>query len=273
MIGGRLRRAVLGVVGVAALVGAACGGDGGSGVSGREGALSGKITVFAAASLTDAFDDIAAAFEAKYPGTEVIFNYGGSPTLRVQLEQGARADLFASADLFQMGLAKERGIVAGETIFARNSLIVIVPAANQAGLTTLGDLKRDGLKLVVANEAVPVGAYTREALATMDADAALGPGFSEAVLANVVSLEANVKQVVAKVELGEADAGIVYGSDVSPSVAPNLATIEIPARLNIVAEYPIALTREVSNGALAEAFVAFLLSEEGQAVLRRFGFS
>jgi molybdate transport system substrate-binding protein len=229
--------------------------------------------VFAAASLTDSFNEIAKAFEAKYPGVEVTFSFGGSPTLRTQLEQGARADVFASADQNQMNLALQNGAVASAgQVFVRNSLVVITPKDNPGKISALSDLKKSGLKLVLAAPEVPVGAYARQALTSMDKDAAYGAGFSEAVLKNVVSLESNVKQVVAKVELGEADAGIVYGTDVTPSVAPKLATIAIPTQFNVIAEYPIALTKSPGNAAAAQAFIDFVLSSAGQTVLKKYNF-
>jgi molybdate transport system substrate-binding protein len=234
---------------------------------------SGKITVFAAASLTEAFNEIARAFKEAYPGAEIDFNFAGTPTLRTQLEQGARADVFASANLEQMDLAKQSGVVEqASSSFARNSLVIITPSDNPAKIESPADLARDGLKLVLAQEDVPVGAYTRQALTAMAADASFEAGFSDAVLGNVVSLESNVKQVVAKVELGEADAGIVYGTDVTPEVASKLYKIEIPDAFNVIAEYPAALTTDRSNEPLARAFIDFLLSAEGQAILTKYGF-
>jgi molybdate transport system substrate-binding protein len=250
----------------------ACGG-GSDGPSTNDGAPSGTITVFAAASLTEAFKEIAAAFEEEYLGTKVDFNFAGTPTLRAQLEQGARADVFASANREQMELARESGVVeATSSTFARNALVIITPSDNPGGIEAAADLGRDGLKLVLAQEDVPVGAYTRQALVAMSADASFGAGFSEAVLGNVVSLESNVKQVVAKVELGEADAGIVYGTDVTPALAAKLDRIEIPEAFNVVAEYPAAAVAERRNDKAARAFIDFLLSEQGQTILARYGF-
>ena len=248
-----------------------CGSDGAQ--THGTGEVRGKITVFAASSLTDAFKEIGVEFERQSPGTEVEFNFQGSPTLRTQLEQGARAEIFASADLNQMNLALRNGVVvdAGK-VFVRNSLVVITPKDNPGKINTLVDLKKGGLKFILANTDVPVGAYSRQALALMEKDGTYGPGFSEAVLKHVVSLESNVKQVVAKVELGEADGGIVYGSDVTPSVAPKLAVIAIPPQFNVVAEYPIALTQEAANTPVARAFIDYVLSTAGQLILKKYGF-
>lgn len=269
---GRLSAVLLAAV---AITLAACGGDD-AGPGARapgDGPPSGKITVFAAASLTEAFKEIAVAFEAANSGSEIDFNFAGTPTLRAQLEQGARADVFASANREQMELARQSGVVEdASSTFARNSLVIITPSDNPAGIEAAVDLARDGLKLVVAQEDVPVGAYTRRALDAMAADASFGAGFSEAVLGNVVSLESNVKQVVAKVELGEADAGIVYGTDVTPAVAGKLRRIEIPEAFNVIAEYPAALTTDRRNEPLARAFIDFLLSEQAQTILGKYGF-
>jgi molybdate transport system substrate-binding protein len=235
--------------------------------------VSGKITVFAAASLTEAFSEIGDAFRVANPGVSVTFNFGGSQELRTQLEQGAGADVFASADKRQMEMAAASGVVpADSTAFARNRLVVIAPANNEAGIATLQDLARPGVKLVLANADVPVGGYSRQFLERASADPAFGLGYGEAVLANLVSEESNVKQVAAKVQLDEADAGIVYSSDVTAELSEAVIPIDIPDELNQIATYPIALTSETSNEEAALAFVAFVLSDQGQAILTAHGF-
>jgi molybdate transport system substrate-binding protein len=235
--------------------------------------LSGSVIVFAAASLTDAFNEIAAEFKKANPGVELTFNFAGSSALRTQLEQGARADIFASADTVQMNSAKQSGVIAGsDKIFVRNSLTIITPANNPGGVNAVADLKKSGLKLVLAAPEVPVGNYTRQMLTKASADPAYSASFSDDVLRNLASNEANVKQVVTKVELGEADVGIVYGSDVTPSVAPKLKTVAIPASINIIAEYPIALTKDASNPRAAQAFIDFVSSSTGQNILKKWGF-
>jgi molybdate transport system substrate-binding protein len=260
---------------MASLLTLACGDDAGPDPTPVPGAaLEGRITVFAAVSLADAFNEIAAEFKVLNPRVDFEFNFQGSPTLRTQLEQGARADIYASADLNQMNLARQAGVLTGESpVFVRNSLVVITPASNPGRIASLADLRRDGLKLVLANAEVPVGAYSRQMLTAASNDPAYGAGFSDAVLENAVSLESNVRQVVAKVELGEADAGIVYGSDVTPAVAPKLSTVAVPAAFNVVAEYPIALVKDGSNPRAAQAFIDYVLSAAGQAVLRKHGFA
>jgi molybdate transport system substrate-binding protein len=235
--------------------------------------LSGTLTVFAAASLTDAFTELQEAFNTKYPEVEIAFNFAGSSTLRTQLEQGAGADIFASANAEQMDLAQASGVVVeDDAVFVRNSLVVITPSDNPGGVSTLADMSKPDIKLVLATAEVPVGGYARQMLEKMDADPAYGAGFSEAVLANLVSNESNVKQAVAKVLLGEADFSIVYGTDVTPDVAADLATIEVPVPLNVIAEYPIALTSEAEDPEAARAFIDFILSAEGQAILEKWGF-
>ena len=236
--------------------------------------VDGKITVFAAASLTDAFNEIRAGFEDDYPGTTVDFNFGGTPTLRTQLEQGARADVFATADQTQMDLALQAGVVeSAGRVFARNSLVIITPKANPAKLSAPAGLVRPGLKLVLPAPEVPAGAYSRQMLASLESDPALGPGFSNRVLTNVVSNESNVKQVVAKVQLGEADAGIVYRSDLTAAVASSLHVIDVPSQFNVTVAYPAATVKGSRNRPTAEAFIKYLLSPAGQLVLEKHGFT
>jgi molybdate transport system substrate-binding protein len=228
------------------------------------------LTVFAAASLTNAFGEIGKAFEAAHPGVTVKFNFGGSQALRTQIEQGAQADVFASANSKEMEVLVTGNFVAAENtkIFLTNQLVVIMPANNPAGLTTLTDLSKPGLKVVLAAKEVPVGNYALQVFDKLDT--ALGIGFKDKVLANVVSYENDVKQVVAKIQLGEADAGIVYLSDTV--AAPELKKIDIPAENNVVAKYPLAALTQSKNPELAQAFIAYVLSVEGQSVLQKWGF-
>jgi molybdate transport system substrate-binding protein len=229
------------------------------------------LSVFAAASLTDAFTEIGNNFEAANPGNTVTFNFAGSQALQTQIEQGAPADVFASASKSNMDALVTGHLVAQDAPqqFLNNKLVVILPKDNPAGLTTLEDLSKSGIKLVLAADTVPVGKYARQALDLMDAK--FGSGYKTKVLANVVSNEDNVRQVFAKVQLGEADAGIVYTSDAV--AAPELKTIEIPAGLNVIAKYPIAPLIKAENTDLARAFIAYVLSADGQAVLQKWGFA
>ena len=228
------------------------------------------LTVFAAASLTDAFTELGKNFEAANPGMIVTFNFAGSQALRTQIEEGAPADVFASASGKEMDILVTGSFVMSDTpqIFLTNKLVVILPADNPAAIATLEDLANPAVKLVLAAEGVPVGRYSRDSFALMDT--AFGNDFMSTVLANVVSNEDNVKQVVAKVQLGEADAGIVYTSDAV--AAPDLQTIDIPTELNVIAKYPIAPLLKSENAEVAQACIDYVLSAEGQAVLKKWGF-
>lgn len=235
--------------------------------------VSGDLVVFAAASLTDAFTEMKAAFETANPGVQITYNFAGSPALRTQLQEGARADIFVAADANNMRQALDARLVADAgTTFTHNRLALIVPANNPAKITVLHDLGNDGVKLVLALAEVPVGRYARESIAKMEADGSFGERFRARVLANLVSEEPNVKAVVTKVQLGEADAGIVYVTDVTEGVAADVKVIGIPDAYNVLATYPVALTAHPTNADAAAAFVAFVLSEEGQAILASFGF-
>jgi len=235
--------------------------------------IQGHLTIFAAASLTDAFKEIAANIEPANPATKLQFNFAGSPTLRTQLAQGARADVFAAADEPNMRGAQQDGSIAAEPrIFVHNLLVVIVPAHNTAGIITLEDLAKPRIKLVLTNKDVPVGNYARQSLAKMSQDPSFGSQFAARVLANLVSEETNVKQVVAKVQLGEADAGIVFASDVTPAVRRAVKVIEIPNPFNVIARYPIAVVKGAQNEAGARAFIEYVLSRAGRAILTRHGF-
>jgi molybdate transport system substrate-binding protein len=229
------------------------------------------VTVFAAASLTDAFTEMASAFEAAYPGSSVTLNFAGSNTLRSQIEEGAPADVFASANLKEMNTLVEKGLVDSQAqkTFLTNRLVVLLPEGNPAQVQELSDLARPGLKLVLAAEEVPAGRYARQMLEKLDA--LYGSGYLQAALNNVVSNEDTVKKVVAKVQLGEADAGIVYTSDAV--AAPSLPTLEIPPTYNVIAEYPIASPKQAPNPELAAQFIKFVLSPDGQAILKKWGFT
>jgi molybdate transport system substrate-binding protein len=229
------------------------------------------LNIFAAASLTEAFTEIGKNFEAANPRATVTFNFAGSQALRTQIEEGAPADVFASASGKEMDTLVTGTLVGEGTskVFLNNKLVIILPADNPAGLEKLEDLAKPGIKLVLAAEEVPVGNYARQALGLMNGS--FGTDFKDKVLANVVSNEDNVKQVVSKVQLGEADAGIVYTSDAV--AAPDLKTIEIPTELNVIAKYPIAPLARSEKADLATSFIDYVLSAEGQAVLAKWGFA
>lgn len=225
-----------------------------------------NLTVFAAASLTEPFTEIAAIFEAEHPDVHVILNFAGSQQLTEQLAQGARADVFASASQNYMDAAIEDGLAnAGTpTIFARNRLVIITPISDPAGITTYADLANPGVKLVLADKAVPAGKYSLAFLKQA--------GLDEQVLTNVVSYEENVKAVLSKVILDEADAGIVYVSDISAEAATSVRGIDIPDELNQIAEYPITVLTAAPNPALASEFVALVRSDRGQRILANHNF-
>ncbi len=237
-------------------------------------AARGELNVFAAASLTDAFEEIGKSFEAANPGATITFNFAGSQQLAQQIAQGAPVDVFASANRTQMNnvIASGQVISGTEQVFVRNRLVVIAPKDNRAGVQSLADLAKPGVKLVLADKAVPVGQYSLDFLAKASQLPEYTETYSPTVLSNVVSYEENVRAVLQKVALGEGDAGIVYTSDITGSAADQIARIDIPDNLNTIASYPVASTTTSQNPQLAEQFVQYLLSSEAQEVLAKYGF-
>lgn len=233
-----------------------------------------ELTVFAAASLTESFGEIAKEFEAAHPGVKVVYNFAGSQALSTQLQEGARADVFASANNTEMEKVRNAGLADNtDEIFVNNRLAVIVPSDNPGGIETLADLAKPGLKLVFAEPTVPVGGYTVAMLEKMSADPEYGATFGPAVQANVVSQENNVKAVVSKVALGEADAGVVYVSDVTPDVSDEITSIAVPDRFNQIARYPIVVLKEAQQPELAQEFFEYVLAKDGgQAILASWNF-
>lgn len=222
------------------------------------------LTVFAASSLTEAFFDIASDFERAHPGTDIVLNFAGSSTLATQLEQGARADIFVSADWPNLLRAADE---AEAQVVATNRLVVIT--SKESPVQMLEQLGTERYFLVLAAEQVPAGRYALEVIEALEAH--YGPAYGEQVLANLVSQETNVRQVAAKVELGEADTGIVYRTDAR--LLDNSLMIDIPEAYNVLAEYPAAVMLGSAEPELARRFLEFLLSTEGQAVLQKYGFS
>lgn len=218
------------------------------------------MTVFAAASLTAAFTEIGDAYTAEHPGAEVVFNFAASSELVTQIGEGAPADVFASADRSNMTELTDAGGNGSEpVVVATNLLEIIVAPGNPRGITGVADLANQDLIVVTCAPEVPCGKYAAEV-------------FSEAgVTVTPKSLEENVKAVVSKVTLGEADAGIVYATDVVAAGA-DAAGVEIPADVNVVAEYPIVVTKQAVDPAGAQAFIDFVLGAQGQEILRSYGF-
>jgi molybdate transport system substrate-binding protein len=233
----------------------------------------GSLTVFAAASLTDAFDTFAASLEDTHSELEIVIETAGSQTLVTQLQEGAKADVLATANASTMQTAVESGLVVGEPVpFAGNRLVIVTPLDDPAGIGAVDDLAGDDVRLVIANESVPAGNYARVAFCAYEASGK--DGFSDAVLDNVVSEEEDVRSVLTKVLLGEADAGIVYASDAvgSELAGSPVRVVEFPEELPVSATYPVAAVAG-GNEELARAFIAALLGPEGQAVLEEYGFT
>jgi molybdate transport system substrate-binding protein len=226
------------------------------GCSASQGATATTVTVFAAASLREAFDEIAVELEAA-TGIAVRLSYGASDALAAQIRDGAPVDVFASASPAEIDAVARASGILEKRIFARNRLSVIVPARNRARIETIDDLARPDVKLVLAAAGVPAGRYAREMLRRA--------GIERDALRNVVSNESSVKGVLQKVALDEADAGVVYRSDVTKAVR----VIDVPSSAQVVAEYPVAALRDVPA---ARRFVDYLLSAQGRATLERHGF-
>ncbi|HEY8375833.1 MAG TPA: molybdate ABC transporter substrate-binding protein [Nannocystis sp.] len=222
-----------------------------------------ELHVAAAMSLKEAFLDLERSFEAAHPGVDVVFNFAGSQILAGQLLAGAPADVFASADAAQIDRVAASGRLGEMRVFAHNRLVIITPAGDGA-VQGPADLGRPSLRLVLAGPTVPAGAYARAALTRV--------GVAEAALANVVSSENDVRGVVGKVVAGEADAGVVYATDVTPAVADRLRVVPFPGADEVVPTYAIAALKDSARPALAAAFVAAVTGPEGAAALTRHGF-
>jgi molybdate transport system substrate-binding protein len=222
--------------------------------------LGGSTSIFAAASLTDPFKALGTSFQAAHSGVTVQFNFAGSPTLVTQIEQGASADVFASADTTNTDKLTADGFTsAASQVFAHNKLEIVVATGNPKGITGLADLAKPGVIYITAAQTVPAGKYALQILA------------KAGVIAHPKSLETDVKSVVSKIELGEADAGIVYVTDVK-AAGSKVAGVPIPDSVNVIATYPIVAVKAAKNSNLANAFIAYVLSADGQAKLQTFGF-
>jgi molybdate transport system substrate-binding protein len=244
---------------VLGILAASCGDDDDADATGP--AESGDVTVFAAASLTESFTEIGDAFMMEHPDTNVTLNFASSPDLVMQIDEGAPADVYASADHSNMNKLTDAGNNAGDpVVFATNSLEIIVGAGNPEAITGVADLANPDLIVVTCAPEVPIGKYSAEV-------------FTKAGLTvTPKSYEENVKGVVNKVTLGEADAGIVYRTDVV-AAGDQAEGVEIPADLNVIAEYPLVVTKEAPNAGAGRAFVDFVLSEQGRSILAGHGFT
>jgi molybdate transport system substrate-binding protein len=255
-------------VGVAAasLLTAGCSSSSSSSASGAtngsntSGNLSGTVIVFAAASLNGAFDKIGGQFEQAHPGVALKFNYGGSSSLATSLTQGAKADVFASANTKNMETVQSADLVSGTPAnFAQNKLEIAVIKGNPMHIGSVSDLSKNGVKVAVCQEDVPCGSYSADVFKKAD------------VTVKPVTEETSVTGVVTKVSLGEADAGVVYTTDVK-AAGDKVTGVPIPDDLNVTANYPIAQLKDAPNAAAAKAFESYVLSPEGQTVLHSYGF-
>ena len=254
---------------VCLVVAASCRGDSSAQAGRHDGeGTGGTVTVFAAASLTEAFTALGEAFEREHPQADVIFNFAGSQSLRTQIENGARAEVFASANPKHLEALVSGGLAEAPVVFAHNRMVIAVPAANPARITSLADLA-NARRLVLAGEAVPAGAYAARVLAR--ADAALGGGFRERVLSRVVSREVHVRATLQKVVLGEADAAMVYATDAA-AAGDKVTSIAIDGEHNVIADYPIAVLREAERPGLGQRFIEFIRSDAGRQILVEHGF-
>jgi molybdate transport system substrate-binding protein len=258
-----VKRLIAPVVGLVLLL-SACSSNDGAGSSTSPTTGSAALTVFAASSLKAAFTQIGTDFSAANAGDTVTFNFGSSGDLAAQIESEGVADAYASASGKYMDAVQQKVGLQGREDFAQNRLVIITPKDNPASITSIADLAKPGVQLVLAAEGVPVGDYAREALTNAD--------IADAAEANVVSNEEDDASVVAKITSGEADAAIVYTSDVAGAVAPDVTAIEIPDAINVLATYPIAVVTGTENGAAAQAFVDYVTGPQGQATLKTFGF-
>jgi molybdate transport system substrate-binding protein len=248
---------VVAVVGICALV-TACSSASSSSGSGK---LSGQLVVFAAASLKGAFDKIGGQFEKAHPGVTVKFNYAGSSSLATQLGQAAPADLFASANTKSMKTVTSDDLTTGSPqVFAKNNLEIMVTKGNPMKIKTISNLANKDVKVAVCAPAVPCGAYSKEIFA------------KAGVTVHPVSEETSVSAVVTKVSLGEADAGIVYVTDVKAAAADKISGVPIPAKDNVTAQYPIVKLKKAPNPKAATAFMDYVLGSSGQKVLASYGF-
>jgi len=229
-----------------------------------------ELTVFAASSLSEALQEVARSYQTEHPDVRIALNFAGSQTLAAQIERGAPADLLISADPIVVQRLSSEGLIDKPQLLLRNQLALVVRCDLQPPLQTIAELGRPGLLLVIGNPKVPVGRYTRQLFAGLAADPVYGPDLIRQIEGQIVSEENRVKAIVAKLLLGEADAGIVYQSDINPATAGRLLAIPLPARHNPEAHYPLAKVQGASPA--GDDFLAFLTCPAAQAIFTRHGF-
>ncbi|MBZ9606780.1 molybdate ABC transporter substrate-binding protein [Clostridium estertheticum] len=229
-----------------------------------------EIIVLAASSLTESLEEIIKLFEKENPKVKVTLNLDSTSRLRVQIEQGIKADLFLSANKEHYDALKEEGYISEGEAFLHNSMVLIVPKSNPAEIEKLDDLQNK-CKLVIAQKEVPAGEYTRKIIHSLNQQ--LGTQYEGKVLSNIVSEESNVKQVVNKVVIGEADAAFVYSSDITKGVRDKVKIIDIDPKHNVEAEYWTSKLKNEEENKYAEELYSFLLSKEGKEIFRKYGFN
>ncbi len=232
-----------------------------------------EIMVFAASSLTECFSELAAEFEKLENGTvKVVFNFAGSQALKTSVENGAKADIFASASVRYMEELEQKGFVSGYSIFAQNRLVLIRNKNSSYSITRLGDLSAEGMKIAVGDASVPVGMYWEQVLETAYADGELNADERSGIERNIRTRELNVKDVVSKVALNEVDAGIVYKTDVTRAVLEKVEEIDLPVFQKFDSYYPAAVLKESEGKIGALKFYNFLMSDKGKEILEKYGF-
>ena len=234
-------------------------------------AIPGALTIFGAASLKGVLDKVKTTYDAANPGTTLTVSTDSSATLETQIEQGAPADVFLSADTTNPRKLVDNALATGAAVvFAGNKLTVIVPTANPGGIKTPADLARTGVKVIAAGDAVPITKYATQLVTNLATQTGYPADFAARYTANIASKEDNVKAIVAKVELGEGDAGIVYVTDAKAST--KVATVDVPDAANVPASYAGIVVKASKNTAAAQAFLSWFAGPEGQAILAGFGF-
>jgi molybdate transport system substrate-binding protein len=232
------------------------------------------LTVFAAASLSGAFNETIADYEALHPNVNIVPQYAGTQVLVTQVQQGASADVFASASTSYMKTLVNGGFMANSTVanFTENKLALIVPTSNPANISSLSDLNKSGIKIVICAPSVPCGSYTLQVLNKTANNSAYGPAFKTGVIANVVSQETDVNSAVSKIALGEGDVAFVYQSDVPASMQGQVKVITLPDNVNVLAVYPIGVLAQSKNQDVAHDFENYVLSANGTAILDKYHF-